>query len=409
MFAVLSKVGATASSISKHSNDEQLYDEEIVLQELERELNYYKTKLIKAENRNELFFYAIDKSVKKLEKNQIRKRCTPKTTPRTKPEIAMLDLSDIHLGKKIDHRDTDNISTYCQDVFEKQCDKLIQSIEEIIDIQRTGGVNVRHLYINCLGDLVDGEMIYGGHQSEIFMGTSDQLFLLGHYMVDNILVPLGELFDTVTVFSVDGNHGRVGKKNEGYDRKLNFDNHLLRIWQIRLFEHRDTYSFYISECPHMLYSLFGRLHLLAHGNNSGNGRWPMLGMERFLTGMSMLHRQVIDYVHLAHYHRDMKINFNFSEILVNGSWIGSTEFSVGKLFAGDYAFQRFYGINPDHITWSYNIYLDDHIKQNWIVRTDEPNLNVLTSTSKQFDPITIRKEHSGPPSGPLTLKKSMGN
>ena len=273
-FAALSKVGATVTAPAptpvvqeKPSDEEQLYVEEIVLQELERELDHYRTKLTRAENRNELMLYAIDKSVKKLGKDQIRKRYIPNTTSRTRPEIAMLDLSDIHLGKKVDPRDTDNVSRYGQDLFEKQCDKLIQAVEEIVDIQRTGGVNIRHLYINCLGDLVDGEMIYGGHQSEIFMGTSDQLFLLGHYMVDNILVPLGELFETVTIFSVDGNHGRVGKKKEGYDRKLNFDNHLLRIWQTRLFEHRDTYSFHISECPHMLYSLFGRLHLLAHGNN----------------------------------------------------------------------------------------------------------------------------------------------
>lgn len=370
--------------------DDTFYDRDTVICELEKEVDKYKKKLYKEENKNEVIKYAIDKSVKSITKGSFNKAVIKCSGYNNKQEIAMLDLSDIHLGKKIDSRDVSKICHYSRSVFEGQCNKLIESIKKVVSIQRDGGVNLKHLYINCLGDLIDGEMIYGGHQSEIYTTTTGQIFDLGEYFLQTVFAPLSHIFETITIMSVDGNHGRVGKKREGYDRKTNFDSHLVHYWQQRLFEHRDIFTLNISESPYMIYSLLGKLHLLAHGNNSGGGRWPMLSMERFLTGVSFLNRTVIDYVHLAHYHRDMKLSFNFSEILVNGSWIGPSEYSVGKLSAGDYASQRFYGLNEDHITWTYQLYLDDHVKNN-IIPKDLPNdLIIYTPTSDQLEKLNIR-------------------
>lgn len=408
-YAALNNIGTQLQEEMQTEQDEPIYDRDTVICELEKELDACKKKLYKEENKNEVIKYAIEKSVKSIPRGSFHKAYVPDTNSSLRPEIAMLDLSDIHLGKKVDSRDVGKVSYYSRSVFEEQCKRLTAAIQKTVAIQRAGGVNLKHLYINCLGDLIDGEMIYGGHQSEIYTTTTGQIFDLGEYFLQTVFAPLSHTFETITIMAVDGNHGRVGKKREGYDRKTNFDNHLVRYWQHRLFEHRDIFTLHISESPYMIYSLLGKLHLLAHGNNTGNGRWPMSGMERFLTGISFLNRVVIDYLHLAHYHRDMKFGFNFSEILVNGSWIGPSEYSVGKLSAGDYASQRFYGLNDDHITWTYQLYIDEHIHRGLIDDNRTHELVVYTPISEQPNELNVRSASFNPqPSKVVELRKSMG-
>lgn len=367
------------------------YNTEAVIDELQKELKKTKRKLLEQENRNQLLVYHTVKSTKAISRNCIQPACEGQRNDGDREEIAMLDLSDLHLGKKIDTRDTAGLNYYDQAVFEEQCRMMIVAIEEIVSIQRRGGISLNNIYINCLGDLVDGELIYSGHQSEICRGIIDQMYEFGDYFLKTVLAPLGEIFDKVTILSVDGNHGRVGNRKDGFDRKLNFDNILLRFWQQRLQNYQDVFEFNISESPYMLYYLLGKLHLLHHGHRTGSARNPMLGIERFLHGVSTLNRQVVDYVHLAHFHRDIKFNFNFSEILVNGSWVGPTEFTVGQMAAGDFPFQRFYGLNEKHITWTYPIYLDKHITGTVSSLCQNNGLHVLTPTVESVEPLRVRR------------------
>lgn len=370
---------------------DDLYDPQGVINELERELRVTQKKLEAAQNKNDVMIRTMHRVVTSIKRGSIApfKRPNYKANRR---EVAMIDLSDLHLGKKIDPRDTAGINSYDSNVFENQCQLLREAVSEIVDIQRRGGIQIDHLYVNLLGDIVDGEMIYGGHQGELFRRVIDQMYELGEYLLTQVLAPFGEIFENVTILAVDGNHGRVGHKREGYDRKLNFDNILVRYWEQRLQNHKDIFKFHISESPYLLYRLFGKLHLLSHMPGSGSARYPMAGLERFLNGVSSLNRKIIDYVHVAHYHRDMKFDFNFCDILANGCWVGPTEFTVGKMSAGNYPFQRFYGLNKKHITWTYPIYLDKHI----MVESDfcgdiNSEVEVLTPTTTPLNEITFSR------------------
>lgn len=383
---------AFTRAMRESENAEGDYDPELVIDGLEKELKLAKKKLLEAENRNAILIRQTIKSTKAIGRGSIRpaydrSRCSDGN----RIEVAMLDLSDIHLGKKIDPRDTAGICYYDQGVFEEQCRMIPEAVEEIVSIQRRGGIAIDTIYLNFLGDLVDGELIYGGHQSEICRGIIDQMYEFGDYFLRTVLAPLGEIFNKVHVMSVDGNHGRVGSRKDGFDRKLNFDNILMRFWQQRLQNYPDVFEFNISESPYMLYSLLGKLHLLHHGQRTGSARFPLAGIERFLTGVSTLNRQVVDYVHLAHFHRDIKFNFNFSEILVNGSWVGPTEFTVGQMAAGDFPFQRFYGLNEKHITWTYPIYLDKHVTGTMSSSCQNKGLHVLTPTVNSIEPIRMKR------------------
>lgn len=374
---------------------EKKYDEELAFSEVMNEATYWKKKFMEAENRNQVILCAIERSVKSLPSIRVPYKVnTVVRSPKARKEIAMLELSDVHLGKKMDARDTAGICSYDINTFEDQCNCIVESIGEILEIQRTGGVHIDKLFINSLGDLVDGEMIYAGHSGEVFMRTSDQIFQLGDYLLRKALIPIFRMFKEVHVMSVDGNHGRVGGKKDGFDRKLNFDGFLMLTLRQRLQNDRDWIHFHISQSPFMIYELFGKYHCLSHGANSGSARSPLVGMERYLTSMSMLSRNIIDYLHLAHFHRELKFNFNFSEILVNGSWLGPTEFSIGKMTAGDFPQQLFYGINRKHITWRYPLYLDKHIHHNCNELNNEYSFNVITPITPSYETISVRDENN---------------
>ena len=383
------------------------YDPETIIRILEKKVANSEKKVKEYEDKKQFMLYQFDRLSEKMESISIPKFVKfPSNQSSDSCEIAMLDLSDLHIGKKVDIRDSAGICYYDEHVFEKQCGLLVNAVNEIIDTHRTGGSDARNLYINMLGDIVDGEMIYPGHKGEIDRQVSDQIFFLGEFFLSNVLVPLASMFEKVYIMAVDGNHGRVGGKKDGFDRKLNFDNILLRTWRSRLASYSDRVFFHISESPYMLYKVLGKLHLLTHAT-SGTARYPIASMERFLNGVSALNKKFIDFVHIAHFHKGMTFNFNMSELIVNGSWIGPDQFTVGKMQCGEYPFQRFYGVNSKHITWEYNIYLDDHIFYDPIGEVSY-DVEVLTPTASDLSPIMIpdpviqNKRARG-------LRKSFGN
>lgn len=393
LLATALKDDNSIKDISGVSRD-TIYKQKVVIRETEQENERYRRKIEKIEDKDIYISHLIDRAISKLPK--IEPYIPNFKRPESKRyEVAMLDISDIHLGKRINKRDTGGISEYNGKIFENQCKMIVDAMAEIMEVQRSGGIRVDNLYINMLGDLIDGELIYKGHQSQIEHGIYDQFLESGEYFLQKVLMPLTSFFDKIYIIAVSGNHGRIGGYKDGYDRKANFDSFLVRQWESRLKHLGDRFHFKISDSPFLMYELFGKLHLLSHKSNSTSARFPQAGMERYLVNIGTLSRRVIDYLHLAHYHKDMKFNANFSEIISNGSWIGPTEFTVGELGAGDYPFQRFYGLNDRHITWIYPIYLDEHILLDRKEYYTE--FNVITPTMKELDELVLPERKYIPP------------
>lgn len=365
-----------------------------VFKEIMRENERLRKNIKSNQSKNQFIKEIIEDAVKSLPSIRIPRPNTYKINNNIKnrTEIAMLDLSDIHLGAKMDSRDINGLGEYDVNTFTDQCMCIVHSIGEILEIQRSGGLQINKLIVNCLGDLVDGENIYPGHMGELSQKLYGQLFGLGEELLQNALIPIFRMFNEVHIMSVDGNHGRVGTPRDGFDRKLNFDAFLMVLLCQRLQNDQDWVHFHMSQSPFMIYELFGKYHCLSHGNTSGSPRSPLNGIERYISNVSMLNRNVIDFLHIGHFHRDMNFNVNFSEILVNGSWLGPRPYSVGKMTVGDYPQQLFYGVNRKHLTWRYPIYLDKHIHHVNVSNRNSDLPNVLTPVAKVYEPIRIREE-----------------
>lgn len=94
-----------SKAINEAIGENSEYDPESVIDELEKELKKARKKLLDAENRNQVLVYQTVKSTKAMSDNVIH-RSVLNQGECNRQEIAMLDLSDIHLGKKMDKRDT---------------------------------------------------------------------------------------------------------------------------------------------------------------------------------------------------------------------------------------------------------------------------------------------------------------
>ena len=335
---------------------------------LKRENSVLKKQIHYVKNKQQDVIESVENAIKVLPKIPIPNIIVKK--PRHK-EIAMLDLSDIHMGADYKAEDTAGLSVYNSDVFKKECNTLIEKIYSIVDIQRKGGVNVDTLYINIMGDLIENEIIYPSQGFFIDRITFDQIFELGDYFAHAVLAPLGKLFKNVTILTVGGNHQRASADRKTGHRRTSFDDILVKFWE-KEFSRNDRYKFVISKSKFMVYEIFEtkQKHLLAHGDEVRSFmNIPFYGMLRYYSRMISLSNMYIDFVHLGHHHTNINMDINYGHLLANGSWVGGSPLSVDKLQAANQPAQNFYGVNKDRMTWYYNLYLREKetlLSDNWV-------------------------------------------
>jgi len=287
------------------------------------------------------------------------------------PEIAMLDISDIHMGANYKAEDTAGLSVYNSEVFKQECNTLIEKVYSIINIQRKGGVHVDTLYINMFGDLIENEIIYPSQGYFIDRIAIDQIFELGDYFAHNVLVPLGKLFKNINIMTVSGNHARAASDKKQGHRRTNFDDILVKFWE-KEFKNNDRYKFIISKSAFMIYEIFEtkQKHLLTHGDVVRSYmNIPFYSMLRYYSRMISLSNMYIDFVHIGHHHSNINMDVNYGHLLANGSWVGGSPLSVDKLQAANQPAQNFYGVNKDRMTWYYNLYLREKEtldSSNWV-------------------------------------------
>jgi hypothetical protein len=288
-----------------------------------------------------------------------------------KPEIAFLDISDVHMGQKITSGESAGLSVYDADIFKQEVNTLRDGCIEIIDIQRRGGIQVDNLIINMLGDLVDGETIFRTQAFSIDRTVIYQFFELGDYLLNNLIVPLASYFKTVKIPMVLGNHARPGQKGDN-PLTTNYDLILGLMWQRQL-KNNPRVEFFVSESKFLLYKPFddnGQAHLLCHGDEiRAHQSIPFYGMVKYYSKMISLLEIFVDYLHCAHHHTNISMDVNAGELLMNGSFSGGSNLSINAMQSCSRPFQRFFGANKDHQTWSYKMYLrpkDKYVSDSWI-------------------------------------------
>jgi hypothetical protein len=281
-----------------------------------------------------------------------------KDSRRKKIETALIHTTDWQGGKRTE--------TYDSNVMHRRVMQFAEKCVRITEIQRSDHP-VKHCVVMMGGDMVEGVMIFPGQSWEVDSGLVDQWLNVSRTMVEFLRYLLGH-FETVTVFSEHGNHGRIGTKRDGLPRHDNVDlmcYHLARkmlqdepriIWDI------DTEDIKRVTCP----ALGRYAALLIHGDEVGRGGFssPMTIVrhaDRWQSGAYDLDFTWRD-LFVGHYHQHQEWNManGVGTVFMSASTESSNRYARDLLAANGTPSQRLLFVDPEkgRVTANYRVWLD---------------------------------------------------
>jgi len=275
-------------------------------------------------------------------------------------EEAVLLLGDLQVGQTVDLVSTGELGHFNFDVFQTRLQTLQMKVERITKGHQSY-LPLRTLNIFGLGDFVEGMTIYPGQLNHIDLDLVDQVFL-GSAQVAELVVYLLGVYEHINLFGVLGNHGRIGRKGE-LPTTANLDYMFLRHLEIQLEEFIKA-GRVTCEFPKTFFQVVERQNhrfFLVHGDDiRGWMSLPWYGAQRAVQRWQELVRERFDYFIFGHHHTTAQWEANYKEVLANGSFVGTNEYSAKQLNIGGRPSQVFFGLHPRiGITWRYRIMLDE--------------------------------------------------
>lgn len=280
----------------------------------------------------------------------------PRPEPRDRrksPEAALLHLTDWQLGKHSD--------SYNSDVCEQRVETVIRKTAKLAEIQRADHP-VRDCHVMFGGDLVENVTIFPGQVHEIDSGAYDQVFRAAG-LVERVVSGLLEAFESVTVWEVYGNHGRIGRKGD-VSRADNLDRFVCRIARDRLGK-QTRLTWNVPDSWYALVEIGAYRALLVHGDQirSFGGNLPAYGVMRKATAWKAGGVPVrFTDVYLGHMHQPMTLQ------MPDGGLIRMTPSTEsGSAYASEFVGslgrpgQRLAFVDPrkGRVTADYLVWLDD--------------------------------------------------
>jgi len=259
---------------------------------------------------------------------------------------ACLQLSDAHVGLKVDPKLTGGFGGYDLEVAARRCRILRDSIIEITQIHQEA-MTIKRLNVFELGDDLEGAgQIYPSQPFFMDANLAQQWLAFGEMMV-TFLRTLLQAYQVIKVFKVHGNHGRFTKKrDEGHPQ----DNIELLLWHYiaaRL-QNEPRIRFAISPCYFMLVRRMDRLFYLSHGEETLPwSPYAARGAFNVKLRLNSLFQEKIDYMLAAHHHVPLEIERELEgAILYNGSWVGPTEWGLRRFKEASLPSQNFFLVHP---------------------------------------------------------------
>lgn len=280
-------------------------------------------------------------------------------------EMCML-FGDCHIGLTVDSKESGGLGSYNANVFRREMEFMRESQAKIFTLHNNIPYNTMNIFM--LGDLIENRIM-----------REAQLRLTGMNVVQQILEAVNEIslwlawvarqFNSVNVYGVVGNHGRLTEKIGVLSPTDSFDYLVYKWLEERLKEHKNV-KFNISESWWMAIERMGVKFYMEHGEEFRS--WigiPFYGLKRGKANMRELLRQYLDekgrqvdfdYFLVGHIHTTSE----FQGVLTNGSFPGGDEYSLKRLKMGDLPSQTMFSIHPKFKkTWTRQIALKDPSKQ----------------------------------------------
>lgn len=188
----------------KDDIDSAQQEQEIL--DLKRALENAQRAAARAKRKNEDLVEAVYQAAKDaaLVQPKVQVKPAPKKTGKSKPEVALVHLTDWQAGKL-------SVS-YNLETLRKRMDQMIDKVIALTEIQRA-----HHPVNDCVlvlgGDMVEGLTVFPGQQYEVEAHLFEQLFTVAN-IIQSVVARLATHFNKLHVVCEYGNHGRIGRKGD---------------------------------------------------------------------------------------------------------------------------------------------------------------------------------------------------
>jgi hypothetical protein len=266
-------------------------------------------------------------------------------------------LGDWHLWEVVDAADTGGLGEYNMEIASAYMQMLAETTIDITK-RKLRGYRFGTHYVLMLGDMVSSN-IHG--IMEHSPGTAIDSLLEGQVLVARYLMDLCQHWENVHVVGVVGNHGRLSQQKRYKKRYCNWDFALYNNVAMML-ANQPNITFDFPRSFWHIVEIEGKKFLILHGDDIRSwNQIPWYGIDRAVRKFREIleaYGQNFDYVAMGHFHNTGVLQSCNGEKLINGAAIGTTDFSLGRLFTGNMPQQSIYGVHPDHgATWRYHLRL----------------------------------------------------
>lgn len=279
------------------------------------------------------------------------KRPARKAATARDAECCVVHFSDWQLGKHSESYDTETAI--------RRVHTVVKKVRRITEIQRADHP-VPHCVVLFGGDHVEGNGIFPGQVHEVDSTSMSQLFSATRLMSD-VVLNLLEDFDTVEVYSVPGNHGRIGRRGDEA-RETNLDNIAYGFAREQL-ARQDRCVWHEPGHWYQHITIGNYKALLVHGDQiKGFSGTPAFAIARKCTAWSS-GAIPVDFhdVYIGHYHQNLVITLpNGGQVRMVPSTESGSQYASEFMAARGRPGQRLVFVHPERgiVTGEYMIWLD---------------------------------------------------
>ena len=264
-----------------------------------------------------------------------------------KEEIAVLVLSDLHVGKKTRWYDLKEA--------EKRLTNIVDKTLEIVNLHRNSYA-IRELRILWVGDIVDGEQIYATQAHHIDGPILNQIFGFMPVMVGQ-LSRLAQAFDLVRCHTVPGNHGRVGKKGDNVHESSNWDNVCYEVMRYATANMKNV-EWDVSPDWYNMVKIADQTVLMYHGHQiKMTMNLPWYGVTTRVSRWAGTNRlKDFDIAVQGHFHTSSCLRWGNKTIFTNGTVVEGDEFALEVIGLESSQAQWLWGVRQGTgLTWQYEL------------------------------------------------------
>jgi hypothetical protein len=280
--------------------------------------------------------------------------------------IVMAQMTDWHLDEVVHPDEVLDLNAYNADIAKIRIGRWV---DRVITLPRdyVRGIEIDGLVIPATGDLFTGEI-----HAELKESNERRILESLLYWQEPMIAALDLLvaeYPKVAVYAVVGNHGRLAQKSVFKGRV--YDNVEWLFWNVikaRMADRKSTIEINVSTSMDMNVPVYGRNHLLTHGDQFKGGTGisgafaPLSlgshrkGKRQSAAGMPM-ETMVIGHLHQI---------INIPGVIMGGSLKGMDEFAFGINVPPADAAQAMWITAPERaqVVWM-PVYVQDRRREGW--------------------------------------------